>query len=62
MSTLPSPSCVLPSLAALLIVGWTAPALADPCEAPLHSNGAAFSGVVRYVGDSDSLCVGPPAT
>ncbi len=39
---------------------------ADPCEAPLPSHaGAAFSGTVRYIGDGDSLCVGPtsnPAT
>ncbi len=35
------------------------PALADPCEAPLPSRpGVEFSGVVRYVGDGDSLCVG----
>lgn len=41
-------------------------ALADPCEAALPSRaGEAFSGTVRYVGDGDSLCVGPspdPAT
>jgi endonuclease YncB( thermonuclease family) len=35
------------------------PALADPCEAPLPRQGASFAGVVRYVGDGDSLCVGP---
>ena len=45
-----------------------APALAfaDPCEGPLPRRvGAEFSGVVRYVGDGDSLCVGnsgDPAT
>ncbi|RUV29187.1 nuclease [Mesorhizobium sp. M5C.F.Ca.IN.020.32.2.1] len=36
-----------------------APAHADPCEAPLPSQaGVRFSGVVRYVGDGDGLCVG----
>ena len=34
------------------------PALADPCTAPLPKEGARFSGVVRYVGDGDGLCVG----
>ena len=34
-------------------------ALADPCTAPLPPSGADFSGVVRYVGDGDGLCVGP---
>lgn len=34
-------------------------AAGDPCTAPLPSHpGEAFSGVVRYVGDGDSLCVG----
>jgi micrococcal nuclease len=33
-------------------------ALADPCEGPLPSSGAVFSGIVRYVGDGDSICVG----
>lgn len=41
-------------------------AFADPCEGPLPSTaGAEFSGVVRYVGDGDSLCIGAsrdPAT
>lgn len=40
-------------------------ALADPCEANLPSPSTHFSGPVRYVGDGDSLCVGPtsdPAT
>ena len=32
---------------------------ADPCEAPLPSQaGVRFSGIVRYVGDGDGLCVG----
>ncbi len=35
-------------------------AYADPCNAPLPTRaGAEFGGVVRYVGDGDSLCVGP---
>ena len=38
---------------------WSAPALADPCEGALPTQGASFSGVVRYVGDGDGLCVGP---
>ncbi|MBO9579519.1 MAG: nuclease [Sphingobium sp.] len=36
-------------------------ALADSCTAPLPSRGSQFSGVVRYIGDGDSLCVGPAA-
>ena len=39
---------------------------ADPCEGRLPSRaGETFSGRVRYIGDGDSLCVGPstdPAT
>jgi endonuclease YncB( thermonuclease family) len=39
-----------------------APVHADPCEAPLPSEaGVRFSGVVRYVGDGDGLCVGKTA-
>lgn len=35
-------------------------ASADPCEAELPTRaGSEFSGVVRYVGDGDSICVGP---
>ncbi|BBF68829.1 thermonuclease family protein [Sphingomonas bisphenolicum] len=59
MHILPSPYGPLLPLAALLIVGWSAPAHADPCEGKLPAKGATFSGVVRYVGDGDSLCVGP---
>jgi endonuclease YncB( thermonuclease family) len=33
-------------------------AAADPCTAPLPSQGTTFSGTVRYVGDGDSICVG----
>lgn len=53
----------------LILVGLLlAPAIAraDPCEGRLPDRaGATFSGVVRYVGDGDSLCLGPnsdPAT
>ncbi len=34
-----------------------AKALADPCVAPLPSPSTTFGGIVRYVGDGDSLCV-----
>lgn len=41
------------------IVAVPAAAHADPCEGRLPSRaGETFSGVVRYVGDGDSLCVG----
>lgn len=41
-----------------LLVALAGTARADPCEAPLPKPGATFAGVVRYVGDGDSLCVG----
>lgn len=59
MPILSSPYRPLLTLTALFLVGWSAPAHADPCEGKLPAKGAAFSGVVRYVGDGDSLCVGP---
>ena len=45
----------------LIAAGLAAPGLvwADPCTAPLPPAGTSFSGEVRYVGDGDSLCVGP---
>lgn len=46
---------IFPALAA----GWVTSALADPCEGALPAPGTRFSGVVRYVGDGDSLCIGP---
>jgi hypothetical protein len=49
----------LTAAAGLLACGWTAPALADPCEGPLPAKGTTFTGVVRYVGDGDGLCIGP---
>lgn len=45
-------------LAAVLLLASAVPALADPCEAPLPTKeGATFSGVVRYSGDGDMICV-----
>ncbi len=45
--------------AVLASLAFAGAAHADPCTAPLPSRaGATFSGVVRYVGDGDSLCVG----
>lgn len=45
--------------AALILLALPAAARADPCEGRLPSRpGEVFSGVVRYVGDGDSLCVG----
>lgn len=56
------------SCRALIVAGMLgllcpiAPVHADPCEAPLPSQaGVRFSGVVRYVGDGDGLCVGKTA-
>ncbi len=46
-------------LAAGLTALWAAPAFADPCEGVLPAKGATFTGVVRFVGDGDGLCVGP---
>ena len=46
-------------IAACVAGAWAAPASADPCAGALPSKGTAFSGVVRYVGDGDGLCVGP---
>lgn len=49
-----------PVLLTVLVAGaWASPALADPCERALPAKGTAFSGVVRYVGDGDGLCIGP---
>jgi len=38
---------------------WASPALADPCEGTLPAKGTTFTGIVRYVGDGDGLCIGP---
>lgn len=46
-------------LALVAAAGLASPAAGDPCTAALPSVGASFSGQVRYVGDGDSLCVGP---
>lgn len=41
------------------MVALPAVAYADPCEGRLPSRaGEVFSGIVRYIGDGDSLCVG----
>jgi len=46
--------------AAVTVLFIGAPALADPCTAPLPSrDGEVFSGLVLYVGDGDGLCIGP---
>lgn len=47
------------TVAACALGGWASPALADPCEGALPAKGTGFSGIVRYVGDGDGLCVGP---
>lgn len=47
-------------LAGLLLA--PAVAHADPCEGWLPNRaGATFSGLVHYIGDGDSLCLGPSA-
>lgn len=45
-------------IAAALWFAGTVAAQADPCQAKLPKLGTSFEGVVRYVGDGDSLCVG----
>jgi len=51
---------------ALPLIAFPAVSRADPCEGRLPSrSGETFSGLVRYIGDGDSLCLGPstdPAT
>lgn len=43
----------------IAMLAWPSVSHADPCEGRLPSRpGETFSGVVRYVGDGDSLCVG----
>ena len=46
-----------PAFAMLMLAAASAVA-ADPCTAPVPSPGTVVSGVVRYVGDGDGLCVG----
>lgn len=43
----------------MALVAFPSVAHADPCTAPLPARGTVFNGVVRYVGDGDSLCIGP---
>jgi len=46
-------------LFAVILVAMPTMAKADPCEGRLPSRpGQTFTGIVRYVGDGDSLCVG----
>lgn len=46
-------------IVAVAIIALPAVAHADPCEGQLPSRaGTEFSGIVRYIGDGDSLCVG----
>lgn len=46
-------------LGAGFLLAIATPASADPCEGELPSRaGRIFTGVIRYVGDGDSLCVG----
>lgn len=47
-------SCFI-SLATLIAANS---AMADPCEGALPKKGSSFGGLVRYVGDGDSLCIG----
>jgi hypothetical protein len=58
---------LLGALPFLALAAIAAPALADPCEAPVNRfrAGQTFAGEVRYVGDGDSICIGlgpSPAT
>jgi endonuclease YncB( thermonuclease family) len=46
------------SMLALLPLGLSTEAWADPCRSPLPRAGTQFDGTVRYVGDGDGLCVG----
>lgn len=48
------------TIAAIVASFWSVTAAADPCEGALPAFGTRFTGVVRYVGDGDGLCVGPP--
>lgn len=47
--------------AAAILAASASPALADPCKGALPRPGVTFTGKVRYIGDGDSLCVGPTA-
>lgn len=53
-------------LAVALLLVLPSIARADPCEGRLPTRaGETFSGMVRHIGDGDSLCIGPttdPAT
>lgn len=48
--------------ATIVLLALPAIARADPCEGRLPSRaGEPFAGIVRYIGDGDSLCVGRTA-
>lgn len=47
------------ALMTMALAAFPSVAHADPCTAPLPARGTVFSGVVRYIGDGDSLCIGP---
>lgn len=50
---------IIALLFALSAYAIATPSRADPCEGRLPNRaGEVFSGIVRYVGDGDSLCVG----
>lgn len=53
-------SRALPVIAAALAALSATAALADPCEASVtgYRAGSVVSGVIRYVGDGDGLCIG----
>jgi endonuclease YncB( thermonuclease family) len=51
---------VIVALVVMAWIVWPRDAAADPCTAEQPTRaGAEFGGVVRYVGDGDSICVGP---
>lgn len=52
-------SRAMATIAAIICSFWSLAAAADPCEGALPAAGTRFSGVVRYVGDGDGLCIGP---
>lgn len=54
-----SPNLFLAAAAATLLLVMPSVARADPCEGVLPRRaGHIFEGIVRYVGDGDSLCIG----
>jgi len=47
------------ALMTMALAAFPSVAHAEPCTAPMPARGTVFSGVVRYIGDGDSLCIGP---